>query len=322
MSEEERATGAVADAGSCYEAGLAALRRGAFDEARQWATRCDDLAPGDVRCEVLHGALTAETGEFDRAAAHLRRASSLAPDDTAIARQLGEVLAAGGAVAEAVDVLETAARRDPDDADLLVDLAFARVLSGDGHGARDAIEQAAALRPADLTVRLALARIYEAVGNPLQAAETAAEVARATTAPGVLTDLARLLLEVERFREADAVFRRLQALDPEHDLVARHGRIWCQIKLRDWRSALELALGATRVDRFDLTTALLAYAKDRLFTAPPEDEAAAREAALEERFAAELRDHAELHADDLLDGLAAGDAAVGAGNAGEEGNRG
>jgi hypothetical protein len=118
-----------------------------------------------------------------------------------------------------------------------------------------------------------------------------------------LSDLARLFLESERFAEADIAFRRLQVVDPEHHVVAQHGRIWCQIKAGDWRGALELAIGAAQVDRFDLTTALLAYAKDRLFTRVEDDEAAAREAALGERFMAELRDHAEQHRDDGADML-------------------
>ena len=53
---------------------------------------------------------------------------------------------------------------------------------------------------------------------------------------------------------------------------------------------------ATRLDRFDLTTAFLAYAKDRLFGTIPD--AAEREAELGTRFWAELQDHAEMHSDE------------------------
>ena len=64
-----------------------------------------------------------------------------------------------------------------------------------------------------------------------------------------------------------------------------------------------------KADRYDLTTALLAYAKDRLFTRVSDADASARESALEERFMAELQELAELYSADL----------VGAGEDGERG---
>ena len=116
-----------------------------------------------------------------------------------------------------------------------------------------------------------------------------------TTSPAVLTDLARLFLESGQFAEADKAFRRLQTVDPDHFVFAQHGRIWCQIRTGDWRGALELAIGAAQADRYELTTALLAYAKDRLFTRVADDAVVAREAELGERFAAAMREHAEQH---------------------------
>jgi Flp pilus assembly protein TadD len=166
--------------------------------------------------------------------------------------------------------------------------------------ARAAIERAAELRPDDVSIKLALARIYESLGETALAAATFSDLASMVATPAVLNNLARLQLALGQYREADAPFRRLGALDPESDLVARHGRIWCQIKRRDWRSALELSLGAAKADRYELTTALLAYARDRLFTRLSEGEIEAREAALEARFMAALHEHAELYGADLL----------------------
>jgi hypothetical protein len=57
-----------------------------------------------------------------------------------------------------------------------------------------------------------------------------------------------------------------------------------------------MALTATRLDRFDLTTAFLAYARDRLFARVPD--AAQREAELCERFLAELKEHQDQHGED------------------------
>ncbi|MGN6809726.1 MAG: tetratricopeptide repeat protein, partial [Thermomicrobiales bacterium] len=228
----------------------------------------------------------------------LNRAPARAPQTAAWPRQRGAAVAANGQAREARDVLAQAADRAPDDADLLVDLAYMQMTTGNPGGARTAIERAATARPASTAIREAQARIYEAAGAPELATTTLAQLAQAAPTPRTLTDLARLSLEQARYADADAAFRRLAMIDPEHDLVALHGRIWCAIKRGDWRSALELSLGATRIDRYDLTTTLLAYAKDRLFTQPPAAEAAAREAELGERVKAALWEHSTLHADD------------------------
>ena len=245
------------------------------------------------------GPIPADDGiETDDAVTHLRRAWEQAPHDGSIARMLGDALAAAGESREARAVLEDAARRAGDDADLLVDLAFLRLLDRDGPGARAAIERAAAIAPADQHILLAQARVYEALAEPALAAAIAQRIAATTDSPAVLGDLIRLLLTAERYAEAETAFRRLPSMDPEHALFAQHGRIWCRIKAGDWRSALELAVGATHADRYELTTALLTYARDRLFTQVPEHEALTREAALRERLMAAVRDHAEQHGAD------------------------
>lgn len=250
--------------------------------------------------EAAAGLAALEEGDFDEAIVHLRAAVALDPADGAVWRNLGEALAATGDFAGAGAVLDEAAGRAPEDTATLLDLAHVRQMGGDGAAARAAIERAAALKPEDIGIRLSLAQIYESVGETALAAATFSDVARVVASPAVLNNLARLYLALGQYREADATFRRLRALDPESDLVARHGRIWCQIKRRDWRSALELSLGAAKADRYDLTTALLAYARDRLFTRVPAGEIEVREAELEGRVMAALHEHAELYSADLL----------------------
>ncbi|HKN47086.1 MAG TPA: tetratricopeptide repeat protein, partial [Candidatus Polarisedimenticolia bacterium] len=213
-----------------------------------------------------------------------------------VARQLGEVLSARGSWGEAHVVLEKALPGLPDDPSLLIDLGFLRMMSGDRNGARAALERAVSLRPADWGIRRSLALIYEAGGQPALAAEALATVPPEAATPRLLGHLAQLYLRLDRYREAEVVFGSLSALDPEHEVLAQHGRTWCRIKRRDWRGALDVALTATRLDRLDLTTAFLAYAKDRLFTRVPDSEQ--REAELAERFLAELQEHDELHGDE------------------------
>ena len=227
---------------------------------------------------------------------HLRRAAELAPRDAGIARRLSDTLEGAGEPKEARVALERAARNAGRDADLLVDLGYARLSDGDNAGARRAFERARALRPLDSLIRRPLAQIYETLGKPALAAEALAAIPTQDASPRVLGDLARLYLSLRRYREAEEACAGLKAHDPEHALLAQHGLTLCRIKRGDWRGALDVALTATRLDRFDLTTAFLAYAKDRLFGRVPD--AARREAELEERFLAELREHEELHVPD------------------------
>jgi tetratricopeptide (TPR) repeat protein len=241
---------------------------------------------------VASGEAALYEGDLVASINHLRQALRLVPGDVAIMRQLGEALAANADTVGAEAILAEAARIAPGDAAVLVDLAHVRQLLGDRTGARLAIEQAAVQSDA-AAIRVDQVRLYESLGETHLAVATLAEVVRATPTPALLVDLARLYLELEQYADADEAFRRLGALGPEQELLALHGRIWSQIKRRDWRSALGLALHAARLDRFNLTTALLSYAGDRLFTRLPSDEIAARESQLEARFTAELHEHAE-----------------------------
>lgn len=242
----------------------------------------------------LTGRISFEEGDFPAAIGRLRESMRRAPDDLSLARALGEALAANGDLAQAQEILAAAAQR-AGDADLLVDLAYLCLATGDHTGARAAIARAGTLRPESRDVARAQARIYEALGEHALAIAAARRVTATETSPAVLTEVARLCLEARQFGEAEAVFRRLQTVDPDHFVFAQHGLIWCRLGRGDWRGALELAVGATRADRFDLTTELLAYARDRLFTRMAEDDAKARETALASQFMASLRQHAELH---------------------------
>ncbi|MFN8541134.1 MAG: tetratricopeptide repeat protein [Thermomicrobiales bacterium] len=313
MSQTERAaTDQAADSvEACYAAGMGALARGDFAAARDWATRCDASSGGggDARCLALHGAIAVEEGEFGEAVEKLRLAVGLAMTDTALRRQLGEALVASGDLSGAATTLDEAAQLAPDDVAVLVDLAHVRQMLGDAAGARSAIEHAAEVKSADAGIQLALAHIYESTGELELAAASFEVAAQALPTEPVLLDLARLELRLGHYADAEAAFRQLAALDPDRDLFAQHGRIWCRIKRRDWRGALEFALYVAKADRYDLTTALLAYAKDRLFTRVSDADAAARESALEERFMGELQEQAEVYSADL----------VGAGEDGERG---
>jgi tetratricopeptide (TPR) repeat protein len=284
---------------SCYTAGLEALESSDLDAARAWADRCDRAAetPEDPRAAGLRGAVTAAGGDLEGALAHYRRGFEHASDGVRaeVVRATLEALVAGGALDQATGVLEQMSRRMPEPARAfsLVELAYFKMLGGDARGAGDAAREAVSIAGASPHIAWSAARVLEATGEPGRAADVLAPVADQLSAPAQVADAARLYLDLQRYPEAERLFRRLKTLDPDYALLAQHGMTWCRIRKGDWRGALEAALAATRVDRFDLTTAFLAYAKDRLFGKVPDAEQRERE--LGDRFMAELRQNAELH---------------------------
>jgi Flp pilus assembly protein TadD len=229
-------------------------------------------------------------------AEHLRRAFELAPANVGLARLLSHTLEAAGETTEALSVLEKASKNVPGDVELLVELGYARLANGEAAPARKAFERALSLRPRDVLIRRPLAQIYEQMGHAGLAAETLAAIPEEQTTARLLGDLAILYLNLERYQDAAGVFRRLMTTDPEHELLAQHGITFCLIKSQNWRGALDVSLETIKLDRFDLTTNFLAYAKDRLFSRVPDAEKV--EADLRERLIAELREHAEPHGED------------------------
>jgi tetratricopeptide (TPR) repeat protein len=171
---------------------------------------------------------------LDEAVDALRRVVELRPDDIASLVQLGNVLNAAGAADEAVATLELALERKPGDLDALRSLVA--VCRSTGRRER-------ALAAARFIVSLTLDDVEAAL------------------------DVAELCLELGQFEEASDAFRWLRDIDdePEHEIYAYHGMIEAQIRREAWRKALELAIEATRVDRYGRTTDLLAYVVSQVF---------------------------------------------------------
>ena len=119
-----------------------------------------------------------------------------------------------------------------------------------------------------------------------------------TEAGIVLTgpDAAWLDLQLGRLDEAARSFQTLRRLDPEqeHELYALHGLVMTEIRRQNWREALNLAIEATWLDRYDLTTYLLAFIGGKLFG---KIRGEVTEQELNDRFEAEHREHRRLHAE-------------------------
>ena len=284
---------------SCYAAGLQALEQGNVTAARDWAERCGALpdASRDSRCATLQGKIAVALGNFQEAANHFRTAMQLDPRELGLARQLVEVLQINAQLGEAVKVLENLAGKDPKP-DVFIDLGYARLANGDRAGAREALERAAALQPQDKVVLFSLAQMYQAIDEPGLAVEILSKNLRSEGTSRLLNELAGLFLRLHRHRDAEETFRALGERDRAAELIAQHGIIWCRIKQTDWRRALEVALDATKLDRYGETTKFLTYAKDRFFANPLD--ASEREAELLRCLHDEMDEYAEVHSSDPI----------------------
>ena len=69
--------------------------------------------------------------------------------------------------------------------------------------------------------------------------------------------------------EARDAFLYLGNIDeePDHEIFAYHGLIETELRRERWRAALDLAVDATRVDRYGRTTDVLAFAVAQVFGA-------------------------------------------------------
>jgi tetratricopeptide (TPR) repeat protein len=112
-------------------------------------------------------------------------------------------------------------------------------------------------------------------------------------------DVGDLNLALGNFDAAVAAYSRLRAVDtePEHEVYAYHGMIQAEMLRDRWRRVLDLSIDATRVDRFGLTTDLLAFAVSQVFGAS--DRPAPTRAEIDASLAAELAEHRRLHTEEL-----------------------
>jgi tetratricopeptide (TPR) repeat protein len=160
---------------------------------------------------------------------------------------------------------------DPGAAGAAVDLAHVRVMEGSADEALGVLEQAAAASPGDRAVVRALVDVNRAAGRAAEARRWASALAD-DGGVAALLDVAELSMAVEDFEGAATAFLRMRAADRDegHERYACHGAVEALARAGEWRRALDLAVDATRLDRHQLTTDLLAYVVAQLFG--PNDE--------------------------------------------------
>jgi tetratricopeptide (TPR) repeat protein len=162
------------------------------------------------------------------------------------------------------------------------------------------LTQASRSSPGNIPILRSLLDMHRRMGRPEAALEIAREITDLNPDDVLGTiDLAELNRDVGNLDEAIAAYHRLRAIDPneEHEVYAYHGMIMVEMQRDRWRRALDLAIDATKIDRYGLTTDVLAYAVVQVFGAS--DRPAPERAEVEANLVREQAEHRRLHTEEL-----------------------
>jgi tetratricopeptide (TPR) repeat protein len=268
---------------------------GDFRACRELALKglADD--PNDVNLLRLAGTASAEL-DLPEATDYLKRAVDLEPENADAWRELAEAYLVQNRLSDAMGAIQKALELRPDDVAGLVDLGHGALASGRTDDAISYFAQAVERDPGSVVARRSLLDVYRATGRSdeaLKAAENLLQLEPDDVAATI--DAAELNLALGRPEAAVQEYARLAAIDdePGHEVYAYHGMIQAEIQRDQWRRALDLAIEATRVDRYGRTTDLLAYVVTQVFGAA--DRPAPTRAEVDAALAASQSEHRQLH---------------------------
>lgn len=283
-----------------YREALGLFDAGDFRACRDHALVGLADRPKDVTLLRLAGRSSAELS-LDDAAEYLQRAVEIEPENADAWRELADALLYEGRMPEATAAFRHVVELRPDDVAAQVDLAHAAYAAGDVEGATTYVTQAVEQDPGHAPALRALIDIHRAAGRTEDALVAAEQLAESSP-DNVLAalDVAELNHNLDRPDAASAAFARLRQIDddPEHEVYAYHGMIQTEIAREQWRRALDLAIEATRVDRYGRTTDVLAYVVTQVFG--PGDRPAPARAEVDAALAASQSEHRRLHEEGLV----------------------
>lgn len=278
-----------------HEQALALYNNGDFDGCRELALELLQASPQDPSLLRLAGKAGVELGRDD-AVGQLEEAVRVDPENPDGWRDLADAFLSEGRVEDATAAIKQAVERRPDDVALLVDLAHVAHASGRAAVAIPYLEQALELDSGNVAALRGLVGMYREA-NRLEDALRVGRKVIAFRPEDVLTalDVAELTLALDRTEEAVEAFRWLRDVDdePDHEVYAVHGMIEAEMRRERWRVALDLAVDATRVDRFGRTTDILAYVVTQVFGAGDRPAPSRRD--LDDALVASRDEHRRLH---------------------------
>ena len=279
-----------------YQRGLAYYQAGDYDRCRQTVEQLLQSDPQNGSVLTLKGMVLGELECPQEAIAALQQATQIDPDGPDGWYHLAIALMTVGELPRAVEAFRAALRIRPDDVAALTDLSNVLFMMGNVHEALETLQVARRLRPGDVSIVRNLADMFVTAQKLDSALQTTRKILDLRPDDVVArTDAAWLNFQLNHLDEASAAFRTLKEMAPDadHELYALHGLVMTEVKNCNWRRALEWAIEATRIDRYEFTTLLLQFISSRLF----DQESEVSEEELNERFEAEYREHRRLCAE-------------------------
>ena len=278
------------------EQALALYNDGDLEGALAQALELLKATPGNAALLHLAGKAAVELGRDD-AVIQLEQAVAADPDNVDVLRDLADALLAEGRVEEAVLAVKRVVELQPGDAAALVDLAHAVHASGHIEAAIAYLEQTLEHDVGNIPALRGLVGMYRETGR-LEEALAAGRKVISYRPEDVMTaiDVAELALALDRMGDAVEAFRWVRDVDdePDHEVYAVHGMIEAEMRRERWRVALDLAVDATRVDRFGRTTDVLAYIVTQVFGAADRPAPSRRD--VDDALLASREEHRRLHA--------------------------
>lgn len=278
-----------------------------FQEAQAYFTagnfrRCREVAlhgleehPDDVNLLKLAAKSSLQLN-LDDAATTFQKVVNLAPDDVEAWHELGDALVEQGELTQAAGAFREALRLRPGYVTALVDLGHTVYALGTKEEAIEHLSEAAHREPGNLTTLRSLVDMYRRTDRLEEALATAQQIVDLQPDDVLATmDVAELSLALNRLDDAVAAYGRLRHIDTEeeHEVYAYHGMIQVEMQRDRWRRVLDLAIDATRVDRYGVTTELLAFAVAQVFGSS--ERPTPSRAEIDASLAAEQAEHRRLH---------------------------
>jgi Tfp pilus assembly protein PilF len=290
----------TATADDKYERALALFEGGDFQACRELVLEELTERPKDVGLLRLAGKASAEL-DLDDATKYLEQAVDIDPENADAWRELAEAFLYRNRLTEAMEAIRQAVELRPEEATGLVDLGLSAYAAGRLDEAVSYLNKAVEREPGNPAARRALIDVYRAAGRQEDALRAAEHLLQLQPDDVLATlDAAELNLALGRPENAVSEFARLGAIDddPEHEVYAYHGMIQAEIQRNRWRRALDLAIEATRVDRYGRTSDLLAFVVAEVFGQA--DRPAPSRAEVDEALAASQAEHRRLHEESIV----------------------
>jgi len=283
-------------ASASFEQALALYNDGDYARSRELSLEALAVNPQDPNLLRLAGKAGLELGLPD-AAEYLEQAADLDPENPDALRDLADARLAAGRVDDAARTIHRAIELRPEDVASLVDLAHLEYAAGRPETALGYLQTVLEREPDNVAALKALVGVYRDTGDADRALACARKIVAYTLSDvEAAIDVAHLCLALGRLDEAHDAFVYLRNVDdePDHEVYAYHGLIETELQRERWRAALDLAIDATRIDRYGRTTDVLAFVVAQVFGASDRPTPSRRD--VDDALAASRAEHRRLHA--------------------------